>query len=264
VVIWETASNMGVLVEVIKDLDVPLQQVLIEGSIVEVNADKASEIGIDYNVSRTGDPALSADMSQPVQNLASPAGFTFGTVKSGLNINATISLLEDHKQAKTISRPKIATQNGVPAIIETVETVVYLSRSETRNPGSDLVTVTTTAISLPLPIKLSVIPRIAEDGRITTILDVSITSVSGPAVSLPGGGSSQPPTTTQAAKTILTVRNGETIVIGGLVRDIMQEEHKRVPLLGSLPIFGGLFRNTYKDNRKVELIIFITPTLIEP
>jgi len=260
-VLWETANNMGVLLELIKELDVPLQQVLIESTIVEVNISKVSDIGVDWSASRTSDPRVSASLSQRASNSINPGELSFGTIKSGFNVNAALTALETHQNGKVISRPKIATSNGQEAIIQTTENVVYVTQELTVNNGTS--TVTTTSFTLPLPISLKVIPRITDDGRITTDIAVTITSVSGTAIALPGGGQSQPPTTKQEAQTKLTVKNGETIVIGGLVRDTIQDNVNKVPLLGSVPILGSLFRSTTKTTKKVELIIFITPTLME-
>jgi len=136
--------------------------------------------------------------------------------------------------------------------------VIFTSQTITFPPNGSTPIITENFSTLALPISLKVIPRITDDGKITTIIDVNITSASGPATP-----NEPPPTTVQHALTTLTVKNGETIVIGGLVRDIVQTTVKRIPLLGSLPILGALFRNTAKENKKVELIIFVTPTLLE-
>jgi type IV pilus secretin PilQ/predicted competence protein len=264
VVLWESASNMGVLLELIKEIDVPLQQVLIESTIVEVNIEKLSQVGVDWTASRSGDPSITGSLYQPAgtaAGLTDPGTLAFGTLKSGFNINATLSALESHSNGKIISRPKIATSNGQAAMIQTVENVVYITASTTVNNGTT--TTTYASATVALPIVLNVTPRITDDGRITSNIAVTITSETVAPVAIGGGTTSQPETTTQQAQTTVTVKNGETIVIGGLVRDTVQETIKRVPLLGSLPILGTLFRNTSKDNKKVELIIFITPTLLE-
>lgn len=260
-VLWETANNMGVLLELIKEIDVPLQEVLLESTIVEVNISKVDDIGVRWSASRSGNPSLSGTLTQNATNSVNPGELSFGLLKSGFDVNATLSMLETHQNGKVISRPKIATLNGQAAQIQTIENVVYITQSLTINNGTS--TTTTTSYTLPLPISLNVTPRITDDGKITTSIAVTITSISGSAVALPGGGQAQPPTTTQQANTALTVKNGETIVIGGLVRDTVQDNVQRIPLLGSLPVLGTLFRNTTKTTKKVELIIFITPTLLE-
>src|SRR5208282_1855478 len=112
---------------------------------------------------------------------------------------------------------------------------------------------------LPLPIDLKVTPRITDDGRITSIINASITSQTGPALQ----SGAIPPTSIETTNTTLTTKNGETIVIGGLMRETMTDSINGIPLLSSLPIFGALFESHSYSLTKVELIIFITPTLIE-
>jgi type II secretory pathway component GspD/PulD (secretin) len=229
-----------------------------------VNIEKLSQVGVDWTASRSGDPSITGSLYQPAgtaAGLTDPGTLAFGTLKSGFNINATLSALESHSNGKIISRPKIATSNGQAAMIQTVENVVYITASTTVNNGTT--TTTYASATVALPIVLNVTPRITDDGRITSNIAVTITSETVAPVAIGGGTTSQPETTTQQAQTTVTVKNGETIVIGGLVRDTVQETIQRVPLLGSLPILGTLFRNTSKDNKKVELIIFITPTLLE-
>ena len=262
-VIWESASNMGVLLELIKELDGKPAQVLIESNIVEVDDEKDLNLGINWSATRaTGDPTVNMGFNNlPTNTVGNASIFTFGTIKSGMNISATLEALQTHKRGKIISRPRVATQSGVPAEINTQETAIYESTTTlvVPNAGTQF---TTTFNTLPLPIDLKVTPRISDDGRITTIVNATITSVTGPPlVSL--GSQSQPPTSTQMVTTTVTTKNGETIVIGGLVRDSITDTIIGIPLLGSLPLIGPLFQSHEKQNKKEELVIFITPTLIE-
>ncbi|HVZ79615.1 MAG TPA: secretin N-terminal domain-containing protein [bacterium] len=256
-VIWETASNMGVLLELIKELDAKPAQVLIESSIIEVDDENDLGIGVNWKGNKTtGDPTFTAGVSQVPSN--GVAGIlTFGTVRSGLNINATIEAIVTKKKGKVVSRPRVATQSGHPAEIQETENVIITQKTDTTVPNVGIQT-TTTFQQVGLPIDLKVTPLITDDGRITTDINASITSQSGPA---PPSG--PPPTNVQTATTKLTTKNGETIVIGGLVREVSTDQVNGVPLLSSIPIIGGLFQDHEKVNRKQELIIFITPTILE-
>ena len=212
-VIWETATNMGVLLELIKELDTKPAQVLIESDIVEVTKESDLNLGVIWNASKTnGDPTVNAGVNLPPTNpQLNPGTLTFGTVRSGLNISATLEALETSKKGKVISRPRIATANGVAATISETQNVVVATLTQTVGLGG-VVQNTTTYTLVPLPINLTVTPRITDDGRITTIVNASITSESGPALS-----SAAPPTNVQTATTTITTKSGETIVIGGLV-----------------------------------------------
>jgi type II secretory pathway component GspD/PulD (secretin) len=257
-IIWEVASNMGVLLELIKEVDVKSPQVLIESNIIELDTENDLDMGVNWNVSRSvGDPTINGSLNQPPISGNNPGAFTFGTLRSGVNISATLQALETHKMGKIISRPRIATASGIAAEINVVENIVYATTAQSVGLGG-VITNTTTYTTLPLPVDLKVTPRINDDGRITTIINANITSQSGPAQP-----SAPPPTTVESATTTLTTKNGETIVIGGLVREISQDTINGVPLLSSIPIIGTLFQEHDKQVTKAELIIFITPTVIE-
>ncbi len=257
-VIWEVASNMGVLLELIKEFDIKIPQVLIESNIVEVDDENDLNMGVNWQIQRNvGDPTFNGAVSLPAPG-AAPPSFQFGTIRSGLNINATIEALENHNKGKIISKPKIATGSGIPAEINVVENVVLTTTTETLVQGSGA-QFTTTFTNLPLPIDLKVTPRITDDGRITSIINASITSQTG--IALAQGA--PPPTSVETANTTLTTKNGETIVIGGLMRQTMTDTISGVPLLSSLPIIGALFQDHSHTLSKVELVIFITPTLME-
>ena len=258
-VIWESETNMGVLLELVKEIDIKNPQVLIEASIVEVNNENDLNLGIDWTADKvTGDPTMSGAVHLPPANpLARPGDFSFGTIKSGFNINATLHALESKKNGKVISRPRIATTSGVQATINTTENVIYVTNNQILGLGG-VVQTTQIINTLPLPISLQVTPRISEDGYIHTLLDVRVTSVSGPAVP-----PAPPPTNIQSANTVITTKNGDTIVIGGLVRDVSQDNVNGIPILSSIPIIGTLFQQKEKSVRKEELVIFITPTILE-
>lgn len=256
-IIWETASNMGVLLELIKELDGKPAQVLIESSIIEVDDENDLGIGVNWSANKgSGDPSLNASVNEVPTN--GVAGIlTFGTVRSGLDINATIEAIVTKKKGKVVSRPRVATQTGQSAEIQETENVIVTTVTQNSIPNVGIQTVTTFN-QLGLPIDLKVLPRITDDGRITTSIVASITTQSGPA---PANG--PPPTNVQQATTKLTTKSGETIVIGGLVREVATDEVDGVPLLSSIPILGTLFQDHQKVNRKEELIIFITPTILE-
>jgi type II secretory pathway component GspD/PulD (secretin) len=250
---------MGVLLELIKEIDIRPPQVLIESNIVEVSNENDLNLGVNWNANSTnGDPILTGAVNlPPTSALALPGAFTFGTIKSGFNVSATLNALETKKHGKVISRPRIATASGVQANITTTQNVLFQTEQDTIGLGG-VVTRNFLATTLPLPINLTVTPRITDDGRITTVVNIQVTSVSGPAV-----GALPPPTSIQTATTTITTKNGETIVIGGLVRDVAQDTTNGIPILSSLPIIGTLFQEKDKTISKEELVIFITPTLLE-
>jgi type II secretory pathway component GspD/PulD (secretin) len=259
-ILWETASNMGVLLELVKELDVKSPQVLIESNIVEVDKESDLDLGFNWSVTKaTGDPTLNGGFTNALQNTAvNPASLAFGTLKDNATITGSLSALETRKLGKVISRPRVATASGVPAEIDSVENVIYVTNQQTVGLGG-VVTNNIVFNTLPLPVDLKITPRITSDGRITTVINASVTSQTGP----PAGSGSPPPTSVQTANTTITIKNGETIVIGGLVRDTLTNSYNGVPLLMNLPLIGDLFQEKELQHQKVELVIFITPTIIQ-
>ncbi|HTA76691.1 MAG TPA: secretin N-terminal domain-containing protein [bacterium] len=259
-IIWETATNMGVLLELVKELDIKSPQVLIESNIVEVDKENDLEFGFNWNLTKTtGDPTLNGSFTNTLQNTAvNPAALAFGTVKGGLDITGTLNALETKKLGKVISRPRVATASGVPAEIDSIENFVYTTNQQTVGLGG-VVTNNTVFNTLPLPVDLKITPRITNDGRITTIINANVTSQTG----APSGPGAPPPTSVQTATSTITIKNGETIVMGGLVRDTIQDVYNGVPLLMNLPLIGDLFQQKTFQHTKVELVIFITPTIIQ-
>ncbi len=259
-IIWETATNMGVLLELVKELDIKSPQVLIESNIVEVDKENDLGIGFNWNLTKTtGDPTLNGGFTNALQNTqVNPASLAFGTLKGGLDITGTLNALETKKLGKVISRPRVATASGVQAEIDSIENLVYTTNQQTVGLGG-VVTNNTVFNTLPLPVDLKITPRITNDGRITTVIAASVTSQTG----APSGPGAPPPTSQQTATTTITIKNGETIVMGGLVRDTIQDVYNGVPLLMNLPLIGDLFQEKTFQHTKVELVIFITPTIIQ-
>ncbi|HET9869412.1 MAG TPA: secretin N-terminal domain-containing protein, partial [bacterium] len=261
-VLWEVPENMGVLLELIKEMDVKAPQVLIESNLVEVSDEKDLNLGISWAAVKTAgsDGVTSTANMLPTNltgNITTPPMFNFGTVKDNTAINAELQALETKKKGKIISRPRIATASGVPAEIDTTQNVIVQTIQSTFVQGVGINQVTTFS-QVPVPINLKVTPRITDDGRITTQMAVTVTSITGTA---PSGA--PPPTTVETAQTTITTKNGETIVIGGLVQDTISEEEDGVPLLQDIPILGALFQSKSHVHQKQELIIFVTPTLLE-
>ncbi len=259
-VIWETATNMGTLLELINELDRKPPQVLIESNIVEVTNEADLNMGVSWGLNKTtGNPTVGGTVG--TGSLSSYGNITFGTVQAGINVAAEIEALETHKKAKIISRPRIATTNGVQAEINEVENIVYTQIQNTLSNGTEVST--TTFQQLPLPIDLKVTPRISDDGTITTQIIASITSQTAVVSGGSAGSIAPPQTDVQTATTTINTKNGETIVIGGLVRETANETDNGIPILSSIPIIGSLFNEMQRTNQKEELVIFITPTLLE-
>ncbi|HDZ76919.1 MAG TPA: hypothetical protein ENH41_02400, partial [Candidatus Omnitrophica bacterium] len=165
--------------------------------------------------------------------------------------DATIDALISKQKAHLLASPSITTLNNYEAKIIIGEKVPY--REETQTP----VGTTETTRFIDVGISLSVTPRVSGDGYITMIIHPEVSSVS----EIIDAG---PRITTREADTIVRVRDGETAVIGGLIKNQNDGVRSRIPILGSLPIVGFLFSNRAEDKLQTELAVFITPHIIRP
>ncbi len=281
----------------IAQIDQRPRQVLIEAKLVEVNANAGLNWGVqwDYNsidvgrsMGKNGSTSVGSAMGvlDPFVNPRTGSGLdanalkfgglsgtggvgaagrgtgvnlgntafgalTMGRITNNFLLNATLTAAATEGKAKVLSEPKIATLNNQAATINVTTQTPYNTTSITPQGGQSVtVTYVTTGI------KLTVTPSINADGRITLEINPD---VSQPSVVVPG---TAPAIDGRNAKTTVLVRDGETIVIGGLISDAFRDTIKKVPLLGDIPILGWLFKSKTKTRERVELLIFVTTRIL--
>lgn len=189
--------------------------------------------------------ALAVDLG--VQD-ASASSFSVGfTSNSGL-IELELSALESSGNGEVIARPKVTTQDKVTATIQSGVRIPYQAQAGGTAGGS-----TTEFVDAVL--SLEVTPQITPDGRIIMQLDIHQDSVA------PGTGT-VPAINTNSINTSVLVEHGDTIVLGGVFREETTTTETKTPLLGDVPYLGRLFKRTNNENRRTELLIFITPRII--
>jgi MSHA biogenesis protein MshL len=238
------------------------RQVLIEAKIVEVNLDRSFEFGIDWNVVAAN---RSTKMSPGAGQLGANVEFTLPG--GGAQISAVLTALSTQGDVRVLSSPRVSALNNQRAVFDvtTGEIVFNVTRQPIVGPNG-----TTTFLSTVSPtqvnvgIVLDVLPQIGADNTVTMNIRPVVTSVARTAsFTSPDGGLFQAPVIdTRETDTMARLRAGETIIIGGL----MQTRHERVksgvPGLRSVPLLGRLFSRTVEVERKAELVIFLTPTII--
>lgn len=298
IIITESLEGMLATENLIAQLDQRPRQVIIEAKLVEVN----SNVGLNYGVQwdtfskqsgRVGgqqgetfigtpvghaSPNVAAqpyDQNNAIQTdaLGFPIGsagrgtgvalaadrvfgaLTLGRVTNNYLLNATITAAASQGKAKVLSDPKIATLNNQPANINVTTQIPYVtSNVSSTGVQTQSVTYVTTGI------QLTVTPSINADGRILLVINPS---VSQPSVTAAGSTQTGAPAIdSRNANTTVLVRDGETIVIGGLINDTMQETIAKIPLLGDIPILGWLFKKKSKTRVRNELLIFVTTRIL--
>ncbi|HHT0592657.1 TPA: type IV pilus secretin PilQ [Legionella anisa] len=272
--IQDSGTRINEVRDLIKQLDVPVKQVLIEARIVEVTKDFAQDLGIRWGVSRpTHLSGTLAGANQLAQGVAPanvvpltdrlnldlvaapvtgvpPASVGIALAQLGDNIllDLELSALESEGLAELISSPKLITANQQAAVIESGQEIPY---QEATSSGATAVAFKKAVLSL------NVTPQITPDSKILMELKINQDNAL-PNLTFNG----VPVIATKEIKTNVLVSNGQTIVLGGIYQQDKSKTITRVPFFGQLPVVGNLFKNTQIALRNDELLIFITPKII--
>jgi type IV pilus assembly protein PilQ len=184
----------------------------------------------------------------PASNFNSSIGVSLGNILGNFNIDAALTALENQGRGRILSTPKITTQNNQAAEI----------KQGVQIPLQTVANNTVTVTFKEAVLTLKVTPQITEAD--TVILNVDVENSTADFANQVNG---IPPINTQAAKTIVLVRDGSTTVIGGIYQTNEQTSQSSTPFLGKVPILGYLFRNRFVNTTNDELLLFITPRIIK-
>lgn len=240
--------------QIIAELDRPVRQVLIKALIVEVTHSDNIDLGLDVNGF-----ALSAANHgvTAVQNLGNvtasgSGGLTVSLLES--QVNATLHALQQEGKLDVLSRPSILATDNQEANIQVGQQLPYVSDVIVTTGGTPINSVSWASIG----IILDVTPHINPDGLVTMDVAPQISSISDSNVQI-ANGVTEPIVNTRQADSRVQVRDGQTVVIGGLMQDQKNTTVNKIPLLGDIPVLGQLFRRTQTTKVKTELLIFLTP-----
>jgi len=234
-----------------QDLDGRTPQVEIVSKLVDVSADDTKNLGINWsavNLSTRGTP-LTGQASVTAPTTGAVGNLSLGTVQSWGALNATLDALEKQKKANVVSNPTITTVDNRQAKILVGAKIPLIVADQAGNAITQLT---------KIGIQMHVTPHINSDKTITMDMHTEVSELSSQAT-VQGGVIIQ----TSEADTRVLVENGDTAIIGGLVRNVESETRTGIPVLQSIPLLGMLFRNTNTVNDKRELIIFVTPRILE-
>jgi type IV pilus assembly protein PilQ len=272
-IVRDDAQHIAAIGTMVKTLDVPVKQVQIEARIVTVTEGVADELGVRWGVSALDDGSGIGGSLE--QNLAAVGGSVSADATRFLNVdlpassaNAStiafqlaklgpetlldleLSALESESKAKIISSPRLLTTNHQPAFIEQGTEIPYV---QSNSDGDTSVAFKKAVLSL------KVTPNITPDHHL--ILDLRVTQDRPGEVVKTGTGEAVA-IITQRLGTQVLVNDGETVVLGGIYQQSLTRSVDQVPVLGKLPLIGGLFRRNYQKNGKNELLIFVTPKVV--
>jgi general secretion pathway protein D len=251
------------------------RQVLIEATIVEVELSDGYQQGIEWSRLRSDGSGFSVTkptLGTNVSNSVTPFIFKFVDNRNPLNLLAAVNLLQSFGNLKVLSSPKLAVLNNQTATLKVSEEFVYFNvkaditgGSATTNP---ITSVTTTPQSVSVGLFMTVTPQISEGDTVTLSVRPSISSISDlkqdPNPYIPAGIQNLvPQIRTREIESMLRIESGDIAVLGGLMEDRMDNKTGRVPLLGSIPVFGELLNNRANTSKKSEMVIFLRPTVIK-
>ncbi|MCH8822271.1 MAG: hypothetical protein IH984_02070 [Planctomycetes bacterium] len=255
VLISASPRYMDQVKAMIAELDVDPPQVLIQVMLAEVTLDTSDDWGIDFGGSRTeGDVNISGGFSL-VSAFASGMGVPNLAV-SGTDFNLLLRALRGQGRLQVLSNPSVMAANNQPAFIQVGETI-RLPVSTSFDRGSQQSSV----VPEDIGILLEVTPSINPDGYVRMTIKPEISELSARTTQITESLSS-PIITRRTADTTVTVRDGQTIILGGLISDRYESREQKVPLLGDIPIIGKLFTSTSEKSTKTELLIVLTPHVI--
>lgn len=277
-VVKDTADVIGNVKRMLDILDIPVKQVVIEARMVTIDDGFDEALGVRWGVTKTdghgngtsgtiegndgsGNNASTStivrpgiedrlNVNLPVTNAAGTLAFQVARLANGTLLDLELSALEKESKAEIIASPRVTTANQKPALIEQGTEIPYV---ESSSSGATSVTFKKAVLSL------KVTPQITPDNRV--ILDLTVTQDT-KGETVPTGTGDAVSINAQSITTQVLVNNGETLVLGGIYQQTIKSDVTKVPLLGDIPGLGYLFKKTTSENKKRELLIFVTPRIV--
>jgi len=263
-IITDVRSQFVIIEDVLSRLDTRTSQVMIEAEIIETTTTIADKLGISWGTSGTmaayTGPVLSTRWPLKGALIDKDLISTNGSM-SFSSMTATLKAILSDTDTRILARPKVLTLNNETALIElTAETAVASLTSSSGTEGS--ATTTTSAERIDTGITLEVTPQINKDGYITMHIEPTVIV---PVLSqfFSSGEQKYVDPQKRSTKTTVMVKDGETVVIGGLISREDSYVFNKVPFLGDVPLLGFAFRYKTKDEEDKELLIFITPHIMK-
>lgn len=277
-VVKDTADVISNIKRMLDILDIPVKQVVIEARMVTIDDGFDEALGVRWGVTKNDGHGNSTsgtiegndgsgnnnggstitrpgvddrlNVNLPVTNAAGTLAFQVARLADGTLLDLELSALEKESKAEIIASPRVTTANQKPALIEQGTEIPYV---ESSSSGATSVTFKKAVLSL------KVTPQITPDNRV--ILDLTVTQDT-KGETVPTGTGDAVSINAQSITTQVLVNNGETLVLGGIYQQTIKSDVSKVPLLGDIPGLGVLFRKTTSENKKRELLIFVTPKIV--
>ncbi|MCU0539685.1 MAG: type II secretion system secretin GspD [Desulfobacterales bacterium] len=275
-IIMADKEDYEVVEGVIKKLDIPRSMVYIESLIMEVNATKSFDLGVQWQlfdqtnvnnqgVAYGGKFSTAPGLLNPLTALGSGLAlgvltepFTFGGLTLS-NVSAIINAVKRDDNFKILSTPQILTTDNEEARITVGENRPFQTRATTDVSGGTFESFEYKDVGKILKIT----PHVSEGRNVRMKLSLEVTSLDRLATATTGTAATRPVTQKRTIDTTVLVKDNHTVVIGGLIDDNRNENETKVPGLGDIPILGWLFKTQGNANQKTNLYVFITPRVVK-
>jgi MSHA biogenesis protein MshL len=265
-------SNMKMIEEYINIFKTSVKtQIHIRAKLLEVTLKGGSEFGINWaatlslfgnsgplNMIQNFAPALAQTTSPTGESRPGDVAELFQVGKTAGDFDFLMTALKSQGDVTVLSAPEVSILNGQKAILSSVTQDVYFETQQSAGGAGGVIT-TTMANPFNYGVFLDVTPHVDSEGMITMEVHPSVSSFIALRTS---GTSSRPAIDTRETQTVVTIKNGETILIAGLMKNDIKENQSKTPILGDIPVAGKAFRRETKSNIKTELVILITPTIV--
>jgi type IV pilus assembly protein PilQ len=290
IMVTDTESKMAAIDTFVEEMDRRTAQIMVEARIYDVKNTDELELGIEWRAGRntgygsgratgigslsteggpvTGnltnsDPSMTGIFDSTIQQVGSTGVFDWGIITKHADIDVVMSAIQQQDSAKLLANPRVMVLDNQLASFKAVEEIPYqqLQQGGYQSFG--------TTEFKEVGVELQVTPHLAKDGMIrlsiTPIFSVQVDTVE--ITTLGTGGaqitSPQPVVDRREANTIALVKDGDTVVIGGLKKQTVNTLKSKIPMLGDLPLLGALFRFEGEETVNSELVVFITPRLVD-
>ena len=270
VIVRGTSRQIDEVVQIIRALDQPRAQVMIEAAIVEVSGDVAERLGVQLGIgpeqASTGIAATSfseggASLGSVLAALGVPqaSALTAGLTAAGTtdNFGILVQALSQSTNANLLSTPSITTMDNKAAMIVVGQNVPF--RTGSFATDGNTVAPFTTIERRDVGITMEVLPRVTSNGIVRLDISQEVSSL----VNTNVQGAADLITNRRVIETTVQARDGGTVVLGGLITDDQQNVRSKVPVLGDVPVIGGLFRAKNNSQTRRTLFVFMRPTVID-
>ncbi|MCG3676982.1 type II secretion system protein GspD [Aliarcobacter butzleri] len=263
-VVMGSKDELKQIKDLIQELDKEKAQVYVQAKIIEVNNELVNKIGISYGIISTsarsdGINAISSNLnggSNAIKEAVDTLGISMSdlNIKSGLALGASLNLLQQNGALDIVSEPSILAIDNKESSIYVGEKISVEISSTLTDGGLQRTNYEREDIGLTLKVK----PRISSDTKLTLEINTLLEGIKSTSVS----AGQNPDTLKKEIKTTAILNNGESVIIGGLIENKNETIEQKVPVLGDIPLFGELFKNDSKMNKKNNLVIIVTPYMI--